>query len=344
MANRVITLSGQVISDLISDTPGIIIQTGEYGQTVFAEIPSITGNNSDGVWDSMNMGSPLFGVDNYDNYEIDVLIDGQSVLNGSIKNVSANNKTRLAEIQVLTKLQKALQIGCIYTSGEEPETPAMAALNILDLYNIPYDVSSFANSNASYVADDVYIMVNLLTPEMTVLSVFQELCEKGLARIYDVNGVVYFDAFQVDYAPESMYTFSDRLTNLDGITIYDEPNPQLLEKEQILGYTVITAAGTVSDGPVDNNKGKTIDGGPDRPITIKDTAAGTSIGLRWVNYSQYRQNKIILGVPSRIANFLPLGTAVTIDYTSGKWLETLGTITGLDRSNPEMTLMTVVTV
>lgn len=343
MATRTITLLDQDISNLISDTPAVIYDAGEYGQVLFADTPSITGNNSNGIWDNQNPGSFLFGAINYDGFIVDVKVDGVSTIRGSIKSVRADNTSKITEIDVLTPLQKMLQQGCIYTSDDEPETPAVAAFNILDLYKIPCDSNSFSMSNTEYIQDDVYIMVNSLFPDMTVLDVLQNLCEIGLARMYAINGIVFFDAFKINPEPVSIYTFSDRITNSDGITLFTEPKVELVEKEPILGYTINTATGPVQDGPESSDKGKSINGKADDPITIKDKAAGTSIGLRWVNYSQYRQTKITVGVPSRIASVLELGHTVTIDYSGGKWDFVDMTITGIDKSNPLITTLTGVT-
>lgn len=343
MAIRTITLQGQDISNLISDTPDVIYDCGEYGQVVFADTPSIIGNNSLGIWDNQNPGSFLFGAQSYDGFTMNVNVDGVDTINGTIKAVRANNTTKLAEIDVLTPLQNLLQKGCIYTSDDEPETPAVAAFNILDLYKIPCDSNSFSLSNAEYIRDDVYIMVNSLFPDMTCLDVLQLICEISLARMYSINGIVFFDAFMIDLEPVSIYTFSDRITNSDGITIYSEPLVELVEKEPLTGYTVMTATGPVQDGPEDNNKGKSISGKADDPITIKDEAAGTSIGLRWVNYSQHGQTRITVGVPNRIASVLQLGQTVTIDYSQGKWSPVDIIITGIDKSNPVMTMLKGVT-
>jgi hypothetical protein len=306
------------IGDFVSQVPGVELNAGEFGQVVTAPIPSITGNNVTGFWDTQNQASPFFGAMSLDGYQIQIINDGQITFTGSILNINADYESLTANVNLRSDFQTALESGCIYVSPLEGETPSQAAANILTLYDIPVDAGSFAAATSIYSDDNVLIRIQSLLPDQTILGVLQLIADVGVARISLSAGVVRYDVYNPDLDTESLYTFSNDVRNPDGCTILEpSPNTEDLQKDLTQGYTVEWAGTPTADFGADTARKKTVSGPSDGVLQIMNFQAAVWIGERWLAYLQRPQRRVTVTVPVEIAKQLDVGYPVSIQY--GRW-------------------------
>lgn len=310
------------ISDFVVTVPKIPIKTGEYGQTVINEISSITGLNNSGFWTVQYPGSPFYGASSLTGYTITIIQDGVTLFVGGIKNIRADDTTRLAEVALESALQRALAKGCEYLSDVGiADTPALAAMRIAQFYGIPVDTGSFGAAHAEFNLNAVYITVNLPWPTMSVMDVFQSLADIGVARIYAINGTLYYDTYNIATSA-SVYTFSDERAGPDGCTIMTNPIAEQVEKDATMGFSIDTVMGRAFLGSSDD-PGKSISAGTDSPIRILSRQAGNYIGLKWLAYLNRPQTRVQFGAPVEITRQIPINAAVELDYLTGFWAPTI---------------------
>ena len=130
----------------------------------------------------------------------------------------------------------------------------------------------------------------------------------------------------------SIFTFSDDTSQINGVTIYSHPMIEYVEKEPINGYSIVTTNGTAIFGNVEN-QAKTIQAGQDSPIQILSLQAGVWIGEKWIEYMNRNQKRITFDIPSKYAKTVPLGAPITISYSSGNWEDIVLDIVSIDNSS-----------
>jgi hypothetical protein len=333
-------LANQDISEHVATVPPLVQSAGEYGQLVVNDIPALTGVNLAGFWDAQNPASPFFGVDPTV-FTLSVQEDGVTTFFGHIKTVRSDNAARTAEVEIRSVIQDGLDHGAIYVS-QSKETPADAVANLCSLYKIPIDAGSFGYSSAYYTSNLVFIDVRRLSPEGSVLDLIQQIAEYGCARVYVWQQRVYFDVYQTsNVAP--LYTFTDSLSNEDGVTIYSHPIVETIEKEKVTGYHITTMKEPAILGS-GQEQGKTLEGGPDSAIRILTQQAGVWLGELWISYLNRFQKRISFDIPSYIGREFPLGQPFILDYTLRKWAPVTLQCTGIDNSSRLSNRITGVTL
>lgn len=315
-------LFGTDISEFVATVPEVELNVGEYGQVLINPIPSFTGNNVFGFWDSQNQASPFYGAVDLSSYSIEIMNDGQPTFSGSILMINASNEALTAEVQLRSSFQKTLEGGCVYASPEDGETPSMAAANILIQYDVPIDAGSFAAANAIYDADEVLIRIQSIQPDQTILAVLQMIADVGVARISLSNGMVRYDVYNPDLATSPLYTFTDDVRNDDGCTLLEPaPNTEFIQKDQVNGYTVEWAGTPTADFGDSTAIKKTVSGPADGVLQIMSFQSAVWIGERWLTYLQRPQRRITLSVPVGIAKQLDTGYPIAVQWS--RWSNTI---------------------
>ena len=328
------------ISEFVSAIPALVQQTGEIGQVIINDIPSITGQNRTGFWDAQSICSPFFGTDPA-KFEIRILQDGIQTYRGKIKNVKSDGVSRTAEVTLRSSIQEMLERGCIYVSPDGGETPADAVRNIASLYKIPINTASFGISAAIYNTDNALVQVVAIDPDASVLEIIQQIADIGVAKVYAMNGFLFYDVFR-ERTSVPLVQFSDNPTNPDGTTLFSHPVTEISEREKVFGYSIQTMQGPVTFG-TDDQQGRSISAGADSPVRIPTLQAGVIFGDLSLEYLNKVQRRITFQVPKRIGRELPIDAAVSVEYTSRDWTITTLDIIALDNSNKVFSVITGLT-
>jgi hypothetical protein len=307
------------VSELITRVPLINLSSGQIGGLITNDLPALLGDNITGFWDTRNPRSPFFGVEDLSVFSIKVIVDDNTIFDGFIQGISADNRAKTAEITVKSILQTALESTLIAVTDDQindiyQQTPADAVAEIAADYLLPIDSASFGASNTVYNADNVYISLELIRPEMTMLDAFQQIANIGVARIYAVNGVLFFDAFQNKTGASPLETFSDDPATTGG-ALLEPPRSDSLEKETQTGYSIEwagTPAATFGDS---EEQGVSIAAGMDAGIKITSLNAAIWVGERWLKYLAAGQQTITFRIPIEYGRVLPLGSIVRVDYS-----------------------------
>lgn len=341
MADRRVYLFDSDISQYVADIPSITPSTGDYGQVTRNDLDSLTGQNTQGFWDTANPASPFYGAADDAGFMIQIEQAGTITWTGAIQSIVSDAKSRTAAVGLRSVLQDALEDGAIYASAAQV-TPATAARELLELYRIPIDATSFANANAIYTTDGVYVHVKQLDPDSSLLDLLQRIAEIGVARIYSVNGVVFFDVFETP-GTESLVTFTD--SSLSGVTLWSPPRVESAQKDRVTGYNVQWAGNPAATFGLESQQPRTIQGTLNDTVQITTLQAAVWIGERWYRYLRTPQQRVSFVAPIGYARSLALGYAISVEYTSGGWAAPLimditqidfgnslyATITGLTR-------------
>lgn len=318
-AGRKVYLFTTDVSQYVIDVPNIVQSTGEFGQLTINEIPSFTGNSIAGFWDVNNPVSPFYGAgSDLSGYTITIELDGVNVFVGSVLSIETSNHDGTSTVSLQSSLQKAMERGAIYASPA-PETPSEAVAGILNFYLIPYDPGSFAASTAIYDADLVVCEVRAIDPNLKVIDLLQNVLDIGVARLYSLNGVLFYDVYQTQ-TQASLATFSDAVAG--PVTIYSHPISGWVQKDQITGWSIDTVVGTFTTGNT-AQQGKSISAGVDAPVRLLDANSAVWIGDAWISYLNQPQKRIEFGIPAAYGKSLPIGSAVTLEYNSMNWDTTI---------------------
>jgi hypothetical protein len=338
MATRRVELVGMDVSRWVTSIPVIVPATGDYGQITFTELPRIVGRDVRSFWDQQTQQSPFFGAPHLTDYPVRVLIGTQPVYAGHVKGITSDGYS--ATITLQGALQATLESGCVYASPTGgTSTPSSMAREILDLYKIPYDPASFAASHAFYASNSIYCAITQPLPNNTVQAVLEAIVQTGCARMYSVNGIVYFDAYQVRTSLP-MFTFTDRRPSR--LTLWKRPQVTALEKDRMEGYTVQWVGSPDATFNSTKKAIRTLSGKSDAIVQINSLQAADKLGQLWYSYLNTPQNSVTIGVPAAIGKDLRLGYPIGIDYTRYEASITVD-ITKIDPGNPLITMVTGLT-
>lgn len=313
---QTVTLFDTDISEYIDSIPGVLLTAGEYGQLTITSVPSFEGDNTRGFWDQENPASPFYGSTDLSTYPIKIISNGIETFRGSVLNIATSGSGKTATVGLRTSLHKVIEGGAIYASDQEDgATPSAIVAEILTAYNIPIDAGSFAAASSVYAADGVYLRAAQIFPDQTILQIIQAIAEIGVARISYSGGVVRYDVYYPQNAPDPLYTFSDARDNADGCTLYTVPVIETVQKDKIEGFTVEWVGTPVATEGTDFVAKKTISGPLGGTVQILTFNAATWIGYQWLEYMQRPQRQIRFSVPVEIAAQLQPGYPIGIYYS-----------------------------
>lgn len=118
--------------------------------------------------------------------------DGDLIWDGIIKNIYRDHNTGMATISSINALHKSWNRLISYSSSGD-ETPATAAKNIMDNYDISYDERTVNASINKLDAESCYVRVNITQDDnVTVMGALEKLSEYACADCYSHNNKVYF--------------------------------------------------------------------------------------------------------------------------------------------------------
>lgn len=333
-------LGNDDISAHCMDVPLIVQNAGDIGQLYISDLPEITGENTKGFWDTHNPASPFFGVPSLAQFVIRVFLDNVETYTGTIQQIRADNGARTAAVTLRSTLQRALDRGCVFTSAN-PTNPGNAARDICIKFGIPFDGDSFTLAAGIYGLAGLTIYVELSDPNYTVLQGLQELAMIGTARIYAVNGILFFDPDR-ERLSMPIVTITDSHYNLAGITLDSHPTVEVVEKEQAGGYSVEWVGGIEASGG-ETDQARTVSGGNDAAFRILTQAGARTIGERWLTYLNRPQERITVMTRAEIGKWFSLGYAVKIEYEQGGWEGTVIDLVAIDNSTKVYSTLTGLT-
>ena len=315
-AQRKVFLFTTDISKYVIDVDQVVVSTGEFGQLTANDITTMTGNSIKGFWDMNNPASPFYGAVTFEGYTVTIQIDDVVVFIGDILNLDADNATSIAAITLRSALQVFLETAMIYES-EALESPSTAIRNIATEFGIAFDFGSFVAADSVYALNNVEIEVVMIEPFTKAIDLIQTILDIGVAKLYALNGVLFYEVYQPATQP-SLFEFSD--DHLGVITIFSHPISGNVQKDKVNGYAIeiVDTPGRVTFG-FENQQSKQISAGADALVRIISVQTGVWVGETWLAYLNQPQQRIEFGVPTNYGKSLPLGSAVTIDYTQQGW-------------------------
>src|SRR3990172_2844374 len=309
------------ISRFVVAIPRIAEQTADYGQLLVMDMPTLTGENSQGFWHERNPSSPFHGADINEMF-INIENDDLLVWTGLIQGIRSDGSAKTAEITLRSEIQRKLDSGCIYVSGtatNPSDTPAGIARAICELYGIPIDSSSFGQSHGIYTVDNVLLSSTMITPETTIRDALQQLAQIGAARIFWSDGRMHFDVWTNTLTPP-IAIFTDTaalaLASIPAVgRLMTPPTIEPLEKQVTNGYSVQWLGGSADFGtePI------SISAGPDAPFQIRSLQGAVWLGERWLDYMQTAQQRISFAVSAQYGRVLKLGFPIAIEHSAHGW-------------------------
>jgi hypothetical protein len=337
VAQRVVSLAGNDVSRWVTDLPAVAVRVGEYGQVATNPIPSIAGDDSRGFWSPASPASPFFGAPRVSDYPVEILVSGVPVLRGWVQGVQSDG--RAADIALRTIMQSTLEGGLIYVPPPTPVDPATTFAEICVQYNLPFDSASVAASAALYAANGLAISLRQLDPSLKILDAFQLLAEIGVARVYEVAGILYFEAWQ-PRTSAPLVTVTDQPGQR--CTLWTRPAAVTVEKDRCEGYVVDWLGTPTATRGLESSIRRTIGAGQDAPVGITTLNGAVWVGEQWLRYLNTGQQTITFRCPAYIGKGLLLGMAIGIDYT--RWDGAItADITALDQGGDLWTDVTALT-
>lgn len=306
-------LNGNDISTQVIEVQTTSLSVGDFGSLISNDITGFLGQNYNQFYDNTSPASPFFGYTDLSIFEVEIYQGGVLVFKGNINQIVVDNQSKTANITMESVLGQALTKYITYIS-EDIDTPANVIKDLCILFGLEYDSTSFGYANSIYEVNLVFISVYITKAEITLLDLFQQICNYGVGRLYAINNVLYYDVF----APKitsSLYTFSDKLTNEDGITLYSAPIIEPLQKESLEGYNIsnVSEFGPAASG-TEKQQNFSLDGSTASNIRIMSLPAAVWIGEKWKSYFNTPQSKVRFTTPVSIGNVMELGFPIEIEY------------------------------
>jgi hypothetical protein len=312
---RNIYLNDVNINEYTIEIPSITESAGDYGQLTVTEFPQVRGLNSTQFWDVTFQASPFYNASNYNTFKIRVENDGIDVFEGVIQNIDSDNESKIANVTLKSKIQKALEQKIIFAS-DGFVTPATVVREICSLYEIEINENTFRQSESIYNIDNVFISV-FFKGEITVLEALQRIAQVGVARIYVNEQKINFEVYKIKNAAP-IFTASDLITNEDEVTLYSHIKTERVEKEPIEGYRIEYANGGAGPNAAvfgtEAQQSFTLDGSYASEIRIYSLQAAIWIGDTWIDYMKRTQQRVSFKVGAEFGKTLKLNYAIQIVY------------------------------
>ena len=337
--NRTVLISGYDMTKFIVNIPSITQEKSDYGQLAISESITLTGDNSTGIWYVDNMYSFFFSKDVS---TMDIKIYNRDILeyDGTINTINTNRQT--AEITCKTDLYKAMNTRAYYIS--ENDTPAQICKDILEYYGYTCDSASFQKSIDVHAYYGVYCIVQYaygLESSITLLDLLQSLADIGIARLYIVNGVFYYEAYDYADVPDVSIYIEDKHIATDVETSNYENNR--IDKYSITYYNGANDETVTGGTGSETSSTKNLDYGINNPIRITSLASAVYIGERYLELSRKNKNSVSIGIFKEIASPLSLKSTIAITNQNMGWIDRQIEILSIDNSNTLYTAITGVT-
>jgi len=295
------------ITEYVHSRPVIVDEMPNFGQLMVSGITSLEVVNKWGWADVNNPASPFYGYATLEDFTITIKQDDETIYTGVVDQVIKDGQ--LGTIEMEPTLQKVISKKCIFAS-DEISNPARIFRRICELYKIPYDSNSVNVSESIYELDEVRCSAYLLNPDMDIASVFQSLCDVGIARIYSYRNLFYFEAYQdIELIP--VFTISSVPSN-PGNYLIQPPVISNLPRDPFVGYEIETTQGNAT-----YQKGtgtmQSINAGNDSEVRINTLQSAVVIGERWIEYAGLSQKQVDFIVPAKtLGRELQLGYPVSV--------------------------------
>lgn len=309
-----IYLNDQNISDFIIGNSFSISQNkSEPGQVLINSIPGIQGIDTSGFWNPLNPVSIFYGVNDFTLYTIKIISDSSVVFEGFIQNITRNSgDSGIVDIELQSEIQRLLETNIIYTSGGDMN-PSKIFAEVCDLYKIKYDPVSQGRSNYKYELDEIKCSVSILKPEISILEFFDQLSQVGIASIFSIGNVLYFNVYENNSISEILYELNDTSFS-DAYFILTEPTISNVKKDIPSGYSIKYKTSTPPNFENtleygDQKNSFSIDGGSASTIKISNLQSATWTGENWMRYLNRTDSQISFDISSNLASELH------VDYT-----------------------------
>lgn len=251
-------------------------------------------NNSDDFFSANNPKSIFSNINYY--YKPFKIINGDDIviLDGVIKEIQRNHKTKKAKIVSIDKLYKFFNTRIEYVSADW-ETGAEAFKNICDLYLFTqYNNKSIEDSINQLDYNSCYLKCNFLKEDdITFQQAIEKLAELSCCDCYVHYNNIYFRHYQ-------QYTGNPKII-VDESDLIDLPNVYSLEKELINQYN-INYNGDLGVPATDDNSNNIasvsrsdynygqhdlpqISAGATKQIVLKDKTSATYLGECYIRRS-----------------------------------------------------------
>lgn len=282
MLDKIVYLHGYNISEYIAEAPTNPSQKGDYGAIIFIQEINLTGINTNGFWDQSYQYSPFYKKD-LTKMPISVYSGTIEEFSGYLSSISSTRTT--ASIKCTTEAFNALNAFAFYIS-DDTETPSDIVIGLCNLYNIEYDATSLARSKSIHEYYGLFCKSNLYfgKSQSSVLDALQQLSEIGVARAYFYKGKFYYEAYDPASTVLGSKGISVTLTESD---IYEDINISNIVSNDLAGYVIYTALGSITYGSGDINQMKSLSYGYDAPISI--ITGGAYVGDSYLTISQGRR-------------------------------------------------------
>jgi len=343
MNNTTVLLNNTNIDKYVTEIPAISQNAGDVGGLIINDISSLTGISINGFWDQHSPRSPFFGAMNLKNFGVKILQDGETIFEGFVLRIILDITSKTATVQVQSNLDALTKNKLIFVdeninvTDTDIEvigtTPPKLVANICDYYKIPYDQPSFSAADALYELDLVRFSLISPLPESTIISILQEIADAAVARIYSLNGVLYFYPWNpVESLP--VYIFSDRYDA--PLTILEAPVIETIEKEEILGWRVTYGQEQAHSVGSEDQQTKSVDG--TGLLKIVNSQSAVWVGDRWYKYANYPEQRVTLKISKRFGLFLKIGFTIGVEIHGRETI--LIDIIGIDDNNELYTEIT----
>jgi hypothetical protein len=292
----------------------------QFGQVLINSVPSITGIDIDDFWNPLNPASIFYGVSDLTTISVRIENDDTVVFDGFIESVTSNGDQTVT-VDLQSSLQRALQTNIIYSTAGQNLDPAQIFIEICELYSINYDPVSALNSSAVYQLNEVLCSSVVGSPTTKVTEYLDQLAMIGVAAIYAVGNVLYFEVFQDETIDYPVYTL---LNSSDQSEYFILTNPIIasVQKEIPQGYAVTyyspglpTQEATATYG--DEQNSFAVEGGEGAIVRIASLQAATWIGLAYLAYLARPDSQVTLNISTVLASELQVGWQMELDMQEG---------------------------
>jgi len=259
--------------------------------------------------------------------------DGDLIWDGMIRRIERLHKSGLARIVTISKLHKKFNEKITYTSSSA-ETPASAAKNIMDNYDVSYDAATIQNSINTLDAAGCYIKANFTADDgITIMAAIEKLSEYACADAFSSVGKVYFKHW-TQFAGGVKVNLIDK-------DLKTSPNVSDTETELINQFSIsydgdegVPITDTNNIGAISrqdsyfgaHNLPGMSDAGEDAQIYFTTKAGAQYIGESYIKRTHINVNtqprppwKIDFSLKGTSADWLDLQTYITLTLSAESW-------------------------
>ena len=291
-------IGGYDFTKYLKSMPSLIETKPSIGQALSVPTITLDFNNEDEMLSPDEPNSFFYGRD-YVDMEILIKNDqNNAIWKGKISKISFN----YGSVQIFgdSDYQKKSQDIVIFINNNK--SPAQQAKELLDLYNIEIDDTSFNLSDSLQLSDEILCSALILpSDQMTLLNVLQSLCDIGIMTIYSENGIV-----KCQYYKSQNLGIEIPLDQVMNIIAFEDQ-----EYNPYVGYSVNTPLGDITYNSDNGNNIKSINASTN--IVVDNVFSAMAIGQAWIDFSSIKKRKVKVDINKELANILSLSNAITIN-------------------------------